>query len=171
VVRDGDRVVQLRGGVTLSGTQTALWTMPADVRPVVNLLPLLCARNPDGGSAVAQLQVNANGTMVLAAPTTGVTGTASSGGGTTGNTAASGTTSQHNGHKHFIFSYNLHPHVSGMPGGMKDVITDALTDTNGTHTHTFNDGGHTHSTPNHTHSMTSVAHPTWLSFNGIEYIL
>lgn len=168
VVRDGDRVVQLRGGVALSGTQTALWTMPADVRPVVNLLPLLCARNPDGGSNVAQLQVNANGTMVLAGatvspsggqPSNATTGTSSIG--VTVNSTVFNT-STHSGHRHWLSDW-----LGGPP---KDFTPDPE---NGAHSHTVGAHGHgmahTHEHP-HTHTNT-VAHPTWLSFNGIEYVL
>jgi hypothetical protein len=165
VVRDGDRVVQLRGGVTLSGTQTALWTMPADVRPVVNLLPLLCARNPDGGSNVAQLQ--ANGSMVLAGATTSPTGgaaseatTGTSSIGTTVNSFVL-TTSNHNGHSHWINGDGNHPPPNDR------------TEHTGDHNHTVPAHGHgmahTHEHP-HTHTNT-VDHPDWLSFNGIEYIL
>lgn len=169
VVRDGDRVVQLRGGVTLTSTPTALWTMPAGVRPVVDLLPLLIARNTNGNSNVAQLQVNANGTMVLAGATTGV----GSVGGTSGNssitlTAASNSfntgssspgTSTNGEHRHWVFT------------------TGDFSDYNGPHSHTVNShshsvGAHDHGMA-HTHPITTAApaHPTMLSFNGVEYIL
>lgn len=170
VVRDGDRIVEMRGGVTVSGTPTALWTMPAGVRPVVNLLPLLVARDTAGGSNVAQLQVNSNGTMVLAGATTG--------GGTTGqpNDATTGTssigvtvnstvfnTSNHTGHQHWLSDY-----CGGPP---RDFTPDGG---NGAHSHTVGAHGHgmahTHEHP-HTHTAPAVIHPTLLSFNGVSYVL
>lgn len=165
VVRDGDRIVEMRGGVTVSGTPTALWTMPSDVRPVVNLLPLLIARDPGGGSNVAQLQVNANGTMVLAGATTGVIGVLSSGSGTSGSTAPG--TNSAGEHRHWEYNYPT-PIGSGGKSGYDGANPD-FTDYNGIHSHTVN--SHTHTTPNHTHTMDPVNHPTLLSFNGVSYVL
>lgn len=144
IVDHGSRKVQLRGSVNLNATQTTLWTMPAGIRPLLNKRPIIVARGYGGGAVAVQLNVNANGTMVLSGSTTGVAGVASSGAGTTSSTGE---------HAHWEYNGN-----NTKPGNAGANFTDW-------------NGIHTHSTPNHGHTMDFVDHPDWVSFNGVEYFL
>jgi hypothetical protein len=175
IVDHGSRKVQLRGSVNIAATQTALWTMPTGFRPLLNKRPIIVARDHLGGSNVAQLIVNADGTMVLEGETTGVASVNGTSGGasdaTTGtssigvtvNSTAFSTTGSDGTHRHW-HATDWHPDIND------------FTDYNGTHQHTVGAHGHgmahTHEHV-HTHTVTStaVAHPDWLSFNGIEYFL
>jgi hypothetical protein len=168
VVDNGTRKVQLRGAVTLSGSQTTLWTMPSDVRPLVTPTPVVCARDYLGGSNTVLLTPNPSGTMDISGVTTSPTGGAASDA-TTG-TSSIGvtvnsfvlTTSNHTGHTHWLSDW-----LGGPP---RDFTPDPG---NGAHTHTVPAHGHgmahTHEHP-HTHTNT-VAHPDMVSFNGVEYFL
>ena len=160
----GDPKIQLRGKLNLTGTPTLLWTMPTGLRPLFNKTPLLLARGYGGGSVAAQLQVNADGTMVLVGNTftvgtsSGTTGSTNPGGGTTG------TTSVQHYHLGYDASGNFLHNTSGVvsSGGTGGQV----------------DGGepHSHSVPslNHSHSFSgsvSVTGADWISFNGVEYFL
>lgn len=158
----GDRMVQLRGRIEIAGGATDLWTMPEDMRPVVNLT-LLVARDFTGGSNVAQLTVNADGTMVLTGGTTGVRGTAtgSDGGQTT----------------HTSGAVDVGP-VKNPPftaGGQPTTDGPFNDDTGVDHVHQM---GHTHAQAQHfhgqdphTHTLTQVAAATWISLDGVMYQL
>jgi hypothetical protein len=117
--------------------------------------------------------VNQNGTMVLAGATTGIKDVpdiASSGGGTTGGTSLT-TNLTNTDHKHRVADIGGDEEFA-KAGWWTGVVVWSFSGTQGVgHSHTIN--SHTHSTPNHTHPVvpTAVTHPTWLSFNGIEYVL
>ena len=145
VVDNGMIKIQLRGKINrTSGTPTTFWTMPAGLRPPVNLAPVIISRGWGGGAVSAQMQINANGTLVLegytAAPAGGNTGSSSPG------------TSTHGGHQHWLSDW-----LGGPP---KDFTPDPG---NGSHSHTVN---------SHTHTFQStVSHPDWVGFNGVEWFI
>lgn len=152
VVDCGSRKIQLRGGVNISSMPASLWTMPTEMRPVVNLTPILLARNLEGGGVAMQLVPQANGTMTCQGMTTGVQGITSSGGVTTSGALPDSITDIGGEHRHWENN-----------GG-----SDGFTDYNGPHTHGM---GHDHTAGNHTHTTSAVSSPTWISFNGVEYFL
>jgi hypothetical protein len=168
VVDNGDRKLQMRGSVALTNTTaTAICTLPVGMRPTTKR-SLLVARDVQGGSNVAQIDINTDGTVVLVGAKTAPTGGAASDP-TTGTSSIGVTvnsfvlnTSTHSGHTHWLSDW-----LGGPP---RDFTPDPG---NGAHSHTVPAHGHgmahTHEHP-HTHTNT-VAHPTWLSFNGVELYL
>lgn len=161
IVDNGARKIQLRGGVNLNASQTVLWTMPTEIRPVVNMTPLVCGRDDFGGATTVLMSPQSNGNMLLSGVTTapadsGVTGTSSIG--VTVNSTAFNT-SNHTGHTHWLSDW-----LGGPP---RDFTPDGG---NGAHSHTVGAHGHgmAHTHPGHGHD---VLHPDWVSFNGVEYFL
>lgn len=160
--QNGSKMVQLRGRVNLTGTAvTSLWTMPAGVRPLLNLAPLLVARDIAGGSPVATLEPRADGTMVLVGGTTGVKPgtTVADGNVATSTVDPADTTDVHNGeHKHTSTDTTW-------------VGTDTWTGfmlSNRDHSHAVN-GSHSHTGGSHTHGLNNVTFPTFISLNGVQY--
>ncbi|USC17045.1 hypothetical protein [Rhodococcus sp. 11-3] len=168
VVDNGDLKLQLRGGVAISGTQITVCVLPVGFRPTVKR-SLLVARNIDGGSVVAQIDVYTDGTVMLIGATTGVTGVSSSGGG--GSTSSVDPNDNTTG-----VSNSYDGGIDGSGRARTSGPTIIVNNGDTTHQHLFSHdhgvtGSHSHTTPNHTHTMTAVAHPTWLSFNGVEFYL
>lgn len=169
LVDAGEPTIQLRGSMTHTGTNTALWTMPVGFRPASNRVLLIPRDNTQ--SNVAQLLVNADGTMVLGGPTTGVA--ASSGGPTgartnvdpgTANTSSvtpGNTGSTDVNHTHFS-SDGPNP---ATPSSWTTQINTGFT----LHSHTS--AAHNHVGGVHQHALDLVAHPTALWVHGIRYIL
>jgi len=164
--QNGLKKVQLKGRLDISGTRTLMWTMPVDARPVVNIAPILVAREYGGGSNTAQLDVLASGAVNLVGQTTTPAATTDSNR-TSGalpdsisDSSAVLTTSNHTGHKHWLSDW-----LGGPP---RDFTPDG---NNGAHTHTV--PAHTHGighdhTFNHSHTVTP---PTFISLNGVEYFI
>lgn len=156
----GIDVLQISGAVNIT-SGTVLWTFDEDVRPVVNLAPFLVARNTDGGSNVAQVQINADGTVNLVGTTTAPPVTVDSGGGgTTGGSNSTYTGFQDGG-------------TGGSPGCPNCAGPNTGAPSNGGDGHTHFVGGHGHNIAGHTHNVGSHSHTgdavvtaaTWVSFN------
>lgn len=164
VVTDGGtRKVQLRGGLSRTGgTPTLMWTMPSDARPPINLQPLVIARDSASGSTVAQMSVNADGTMVLTGYSAGV---ASVGTSTSSDDPNDNTTTVNTDHKHDAWDNG----GAGDPvfgDYWSSTVIWSFTGTQGvSHSHGVV-GAHSHSV-----SVTNVSHPSWVSFNGVEYFI
>lgn len=166
IVDNGARKIQLRGGVNLNASQTVLWTMPTEIRPVVNMTPLLCARDELGGSNTVSMSPQANGNMLLSAVTTGVkpvsvVTTLTVSGALPDSITDSATVNI--GHDHDWL--NTDPN-SGNPDAYRQngiAGPDHITGTG--HTHGM---GHDHDLTN---PVGAVLHPDWVSFNGVEYFL
>jgi hypothetical protein len=165
VVDHGTNQVQFRGQVTVSGSPTALFTLPVGMRPVGNR-PLVIARDTAGGSNTAVMTVNSDGTVVLSGGTTGPDGTSNTAGsGTTGGPSTNNTSYQDAGD-------------GGSPGS-PFAGGPTTASANGPDPHTHWVGGHAHNMSNHTHSVGSHSHtittaadyPTSLSVNGVEVFL
>jgi hypothetical protein len=156
ITQYGEQKIQIRGSCTHTGTNTALWTMPAGFRPVTNRVVLLARDNSQ--SNAAQLLINSAGTMVLGGATAGVAG---SSGGPTGfrtnvdpGTAATGNTDVNHTHRSSDYTGNV------------QVFSDMWTTT-------INSGftNHNHIGGIHQHALDRVLDPTALWFTGIEYFL
>lgn len=162
IVDHGTRKVQMRGGVSVASAANTLWTMPTEARPVVNMRPILIARDPNGANDT-HLTPNANGTMVLSG--SGTAGSSTGGSTSTGNASVSGTSDWVQDPP---FSAGGQPTTNGPYND--DTGVDHVHQMN--HRHGFNAGSHSHSIPagggSHTHSVPAS---TWVSFNGIEYFL
>lgn len=158
VLDNGDRQVQFKGSVALSGSPgSAIFTLPTGFRPA-SKRSLLVARDPGGGSNVEQIDIQTDGQVVRVGSTIGVTGTASSGSGTTGGTATS-----------------TGEPVSGYGYNGSEALTGSADGTIGQHQHGMghhhDTASHTHTTPAHTHTMVNVVAPVWISFHGVEFFL
>lgn len=171
VYDNGSPKVQLRGGATQSGSNTTIFTMPAEFRPLTNKTPILIARDTAGGSNVAQLVVNSSGTMVLTGPTVGVKASSGSqtgvGGGSavTGNPSGSTTSS----------SGSQGESGTTTSGSTTNMINDGSGNNFASHVHFGNSHTHTlvhtHVGGAHQHPLDAVTHPTSVSLNGVEYFL
>lgn len=172
VVNDnGDRKVQLRGTLAVSGTPTSIWTMPADVRPSVFKL-ILAGRDVTGGSNVVQIGISTSGLMSLEGRTTGLFGVSGSAAGRQtdvggGSAAVTETTS---GINSSTYSSGGNPATSGSTVSMDHNIT--TNEQQNAHQHLF---PHNHTvTVNglaHQHPMSSVVSPTIVYLDGLEYFL
>lgn len=174
VINDnGERKIQLRGKVSVSGTNITLFTMPSDLRPALDL-QLLAARD-NTQSNVVQLNIANAGAVTIVGVTSGVAG--QSGGptnfrtgvdpGSGGVSNASTTTSGVDiGHSHKFLN--------------KEWITyddDNHNDDNFPHFWETSPGNgiprsnHSHLQGQHQHALDRVLHPTSVSLNGVEYFL
>lgn len=166
----GERKVQFRGKVAVSGTNTTLFTLPAPVRPILSV-DLLAARDITGGSCSVQISVNATtGVVSLVGVTTGLkdsqylsgsprTGLQSSAPNTSAASASTTGTTDVN-HTHFS-SDGPNP---ATPSSWTTTINTGFT----AHTHTI---AHIHTGGDHQHYMDAVDHPTSVSLNGLEFFL
>jgi len=149
VIDHGERKVQWRGGVGISSGQTAMCTLPADVRPA-SRRSLIAVRDSGGGANSVQVDFNTNGTVAIVG---GTAAPAGSGSGSTGNAS--------NNHTHPLGSSDVR--LSG-------YLSQAGSDLG--HAHGLGQsGGHD---VTHSHSVTSdvtVDAPVFVSFNGLEYFL
>lgn len=156
VVNDnGERKIQLRGKVSVSGTNITLFAMPADLRPLFDLQLLAARDNTQSNVVTLNIGNTASGAVTITGVTAGVAG--QSGGPT-----------------------NFRTGVEPGSGGVADAIT-GNTDVNHTHvsgnpgenTSTINSGftNHNHRQGQHQHALDRVLHPTFVSLNGIEYFL
>jgi hypothetical protein len=155
VINDnGERKIQLRGKVSVSGSNITLFTMPADLRPLFDL-QLLAARD-NTQSNVVQLNIASTGGVTIIGVTSGVAG--SSGGPTnfrTGVNPSGGyTDSVDVNHTHFS-SDGPNP---ATPSSWTSTINTGFT-------------LHNHQMGAHQHALDRVLHPTSVSLNGVEYFL
>ena len=161
VYDNGDPKIQLRGKVNITGTPTALWTMPTGYRPLFNKTPVLVARGYGAGSVAAQIQVNADGTVVLTGSSFGIPAAQH------GNL----TTSYYN-----VDHYHVGPFgtLGGSGGDSTCRYNTGGSDLIGVLGGSSQDGGnsttHRHTTDSATHTHT-VGFPDWVGFNGVEYFL
>lgn len=164
IVDNGSNKIQMRGRVDITGTPSALWTMPAGMRPLFDMAPILIAREFGGGSHVAIIDVKATGAIVLSGGTVGVkdVDVDSGGSGTSGGTAM-GTLDANIQHTHFSSDGPNPATPSSWTTGLNT----------GSQVHFHNANSHSHSTPSHSHTntLTPVTFPTFISFNGVEYFL
>ena len=156
ILDNGSKKVQLRGRVDASGTPSYLWTMPAEMRPVFNLAPVLLPRDPNGAVA-AQLNVlgGTDGRLQVVQTAVGV--------GSVGTTTSS--TAPGSGQPVGAFGVDqagvpTTNVVYNPPGG--NIQTD--------HRHAM---PHSHNVNSHSHNVTVNApgFPTFISLNGIEYFI
>lgn len=168
IIVAGQPKIELAGRVNItSGTPSLLWTMPTGYRPVVNLAPMLIARNPDTGSNVAHLEVFADGTMNLTDGAVGIRDVATpTAGPSTASTAAAGTNAT-GGFASGYGQYSGEEH-SGWP-------FSGNTGTNHEHgiRHEHFGPSHVHDLNSHTHAVTRtyVTWPTWISVTGVSYYI
>lgn len=171
VVEHGTNMIQLRGRVEITGSPTALWTMPVGCRPLFNIAPLLAARDPisnNTGSNAIQIAVMASGAITLVGGNVGIAaagtadlrtgvdpGTANTNSVTPGNT---GNTDVNHTH----FSSNDGNYVSGT---QTTQINTGFTN----HNHTS--AAHNHIGGQHQHALFNVTYPDYVSFNGVSYFL
>jgi hypothetical protein len=156
VVDNGDRKVQFKGSVALTGSPgSAIFTLPVGYRPAAKM-SLLCSRDPGGGSNVEQVDIQTDGQVVRVGSTIGIK---------TVTIGTSGATATSTGEP-----------VSGYgSNGSGVALTDAPDggDTSSAHKHAM---GHHHDIAAHTHTSgtvtpTAVSMPAWIGFNGVEYFL
>lgn len=150
--------VQWRGVWNPAGATFMIDTanaLDADYRPT-SYRAISCAREATDATTI-RMDFNADGTVRW---WQSVPNVASSGAGTSGSSAPGGSTGEANG--------TTQPLSSGVwnnPGGAGNH--DHLIG------HTHPDifvNSHTHSTPSHSHTV-SIANPSWISLNGVEYFL
>jgi len=147
----GTDFIQLKGRVTVGSGSTTLWTFPTGFRPVILVGPVLIARDPSGGSNVAQIEISSGGVMTLTGKTTGAdSGTTGSG----GNSATTGN----------IINFDHNHKFLNLEWG----TTDAYRNADAGNKNNAN-SNHTHTAPAHTHSVPSVTAPAWLCFDGVMF--
>lgn len=175
VINDnGERKIQLRGKLSVSGTNITLFTMPADLRPIFDL-QLLAARD-NTQSNVVQLNIGntASGAITIVGVTSGVAG--SSGGptnfrtgvdpGSGGVSNASTTTSGVDiGHSHKFLNLDWgatdgYRNADSFPYYWETSPGNGVPRSN-----------HSHLMGQHQHALDRVLHPTSVSLNGVEYFL
>jgi len=141
----GTDFIQLRGRINVTAAVSTLWTFPTGYRPLVNLAPVLVARDEAGGSNTAQIECLATGVMRLIGKTAGANS------GSTDTVDPVDTTTTAGRHRHWEYNSN---------GPAPDP---GFTDWNGDHSHGVT-GGHAHTVP-------SVVAPTFISLDGVQYAL
>ncbi|MGW0939118.1 hypothetical protein [Streptomyces sp. NPDC002666] len=156
VLEDGSWKVQWKGGVSISGTQTAICTVDGDYRPS-GLRSLVAARDANG-SNVVKVDFNPSGSVSIVGPTTRADSTqlADSTHSHSGSTNGGDYTSSAGSHSHSYSNYTLGTY-STSGGGSHQHYAYAQGISESTHSH----GSHSH----------AVASPAWVSLNGLEYFL
>lgn len=149
VMDNGVWKVQWIGSLGHTGTSTTILSaaLPANYRPSAKR-SILVSRDVQGGSNVAQIDFNTDGTMSLVGATTGPSGT-------TGTESAN--------HTHFLGSSDtqLSGYLSqgGSDLGHAHGLGTSYTEVYASNTHT------------HTLSGATVVDPTWIGLNHVEYFL
>lgn len=174
VINDnGERKIQLRGKVSVSGTNITLFTMPSDLRPALDL-QLLAARD-NTQSNVVQLNIANAGAVTIVGVTSGVAG--QSGGptnfrtgidpGSGGVSSAIGSTAGVDiGHSHKFLNTDWsdpagqYRHADSFPYYWETSPGSGVPRSN-----------HAHFNGQHQHALDRVLHPTSVSLNGVEYFL
>lgn len=173
VVNDnGDKKVQFRGTLALSGVPINIFTLPTDYRPVFTI-SVIAARNNTGGSNAVQIQIANTGGVSLVGATTGLkdanylssqprTGLQSS----VPQTTTSGVDIGHS-HKFLNEQWNGTPanpnewrNPDSFPKQWETVDGNGIPRSN-----------HSHGGGEHQHYMPPVDHPTSVSLNGVEFFL
>lgn len=169
VVNDnGDKKVQLRGTLAVSGTVINIFTLPVDYRPVFTI-SLIAARNNTGGSNAVQIQVANTGAVSLVGATTGLkdanylsstprTGLQSS----VPQTSTSGVDIGHS-HKFLNLDWGStdgYRNADSFPYYWETSPGNGVPRSN-----------HSHQGGDHQHYMPPVDHPTSVSLNGVEFFL
>lgn len=187
IVDNGERCVQLRGGIGLSG-QTTVGTIPTGMLPVGSNRTLLCPRDGDGGTLSVQVYFNANGSIVVEGGTlpSGPPSTVNTSGPSGGSDAAAGAGT---GSSTASFSGSTTPTSSGASATSTGAATAGTAHTHGddhTHSvsvsvsgttggHTHTEGSHSHGLGGHVHSLSNHDHtvvaPIWVGFNSLYYFI
>jgi hypothetical protein len=169
VVNDnGDKKVQFRGTLALSGVPVNIFTLPTDYRPVFTI-SLIAARNNTGGSNAVQIQVANTGAVSLIGATTGLkdanylsstprTGLQSS----VPQTSTSGVDIGHS-HKFLNLDWGStdgYRNADSFPYYWETSPGNGVPRSN-----------HSHQGGDHQHYMPPVDHPTSVSLNGVEFFL
>lgn len=164
VVDNGDTKIQMRGAVSVSGTPTALWTMPSGYIPGASK-EVLIARDDAGGSNAAKMFLSNGGAVTLTGPRAGLWGL-SAGAGFRQTSVDGGSASVDSGgvkNNEYGYGTSSRPKTSGPTTIVEAGDTD--------HIHFFGDHVHVVTGLSHQHDIAMVSHPTTLSFNGVEYFL
>jgi hypothetical protein len=166
---NGDRKMQMRGKVAVSGTNTTLFTLPAGSRPILSL-EVLAARNIDGGSTAVQIAVNAStGVVSLSGVTTGLKDTAYLSGnprtGLQSSVPQTSTSGVDIGHSHKFLNLDWgstdgYRNADSFPYYWETSPGNGVPRSN-----------HSHAGGDHQHYMDAVDHPTSVSLNGVEFFL
>lgn len=167
VLEDGAWKVQWKGGVSISGTQTAVCTVGSDFLPT-GKRTLTAAREQGSGSNVITVDFTTGGAVTLVGNTTAPDASASSSSGSTTGTAGGQSTSSAS-----PYTSNVDPLDNTTAGGADGHSHGVV----GAHYHVVD--SHWHGNGNHAHTMgsvsvsvtVSVGAPAWVSFNGLEYFL
>lgn len=160
---NGSKKIQLRGRITLTGTPTLMWTMPSELRPLLNMAPTLLARDPTGGSNVCQMDILANGSMNLVGTTTGVKASSGQQTGIGGGSAATSYTNTDHKHRSADQGPSSPPGDPVYSDWWTATVVWSFVGTNGV--------SHNHVGGDHQHPLDTVTAPGWVSFNGVEYFI
>ncbi|MGW0682860.1 hypothetical protein ACWD2L_05800 [Streptomyces sp. NPDC002754] len=160
VLDNGSWKMQWRGGWNVSGT-TMITGLDQEYRPS-SKRTIDVPRDAGGGSNVAKIDFNSDGTAVLVG---GTTSPGSTGGQTTSGSSPGGSTSSAN----VTISIGVSGTTSNSSTGTNHTHTFSDTDSGSdSHSHSVSVNNHTHQNGNHSHPVDS---PTWVSLNKCEYFL